>query len=185
METDVEYATLNPIPQAWFASKGACSDSEPATPEEVAALKSYLLRNRDTDHDDEDNRTEPMAAAAAKALLTNNMDESRTSLDNKMFRLAALLISVILEFPAYDLAVLRLVDAIRDVPSEAVGLSDAQKAKDPNWAKFTRFDDFDVFFDAQRRCELCFAHCFGFMLPFPRGLLVILIVNSETGFFFI
>lgn len=129
---------MSAVPEAWFTAKGACTDEEPATPEEAQTLQTYL-NGMMADSD------------AARQLMV--MDESRTPLGNKMFRLASLVLAAAIEFPDYQMAVLRLVEAIRAIPLAEIGFTAEQKQRHPDWGQWGRFEAFDRLVDAERRCE--------------------------------
>lgn len=102
----------------WFDSKGKMDDEEPATPEEVHALRDYMSR-----------ATSPILSAQRMMA----MDESKISFDGKDNRVAWLILDAMMQFPDEQSALLNLVDAIYEVAQDDIGLSSQIKEHYPEW----------------------------------------------------
>ena len=122
----------------WFDTKGKMDDEEPATPEEVNGLKDYLSKVTS-------------APEAAKSIMT--MDEARTPLTGKDFRVAWLIFDSMMRFPDEQVALLDLVDAIYVLSEHDIGLKSDVKNRYPQWQRWRSFDSFAELVDEMRRCR--------------------------------
>ena len=122
----------------WFDTKGRMDDEEPATPEEVHALKNYLSKITS-------------APEAAKCIMA--MDESRTPLTGKDLRVAWLIFETMMRFPDEQVVLLDLVDAIYALSDDELGLNSGVKDRYPQWPRWKSFDKFAELVDEMRRCR--------------------------------
>lgn len=107
-------------------------EEEPATPEETEALRQYLCESSSTDD-------------AAKAIM--NMSEAKIPLDDKVFRVATLLLDAATNFPERQTRILDLVDAIRALSDDDLYFTEEQQARYPDWQTWKEFEKFDFIFD--------------------------------------
>ena len=121
----------------WFDTRGRMDDEEPATPEEVLALKDYLMKIRS-------------APEAAEHIMT--MDETRTPLTGKDIRVAWLIFDAMMRFPDEQVALLDLVDAIYALSDDKIGLNSDVKDRYSQWPRWKSFDAFAELIDDMRRC---------------------------------
>ena len=122
----------------WFDTKGKMTEEEPATPEEVRALKDFLIG-------------QTPAVTAAKRLMTG--DEHEKSLHDKMNRVAWLVFDAVIHFQRQQPSILELVEAIKNLSDDDLDLSSQQKALYSTWSTWKDFDQFVVVLDEMRRCK--------------------------------
>lgn len=122
----------------WYASKGQLNDDEPATPEEVEALKSFI-----------EDKASP--ETAAKRLMTTR--EDKKSLEDKTNRVAWLLFDLAMDFPDQQSRVFELLEAIKTLPDEQLAFTDEQKLKYSDWKSWKDLERFWDIVDEMRRCK--------------------------------
>ncbi len=122
----------------WFNTKGQMNDEEPATPEEVQALKDFLSGN-------------VSASIAAKRIMS--MSEDRISLDYKVERVSYLIFDAVIHFQAHQPSLIELIQAINDLTEKDLDLTASQKAQYPKLGAWKRLDRFDDLLDEMRRCK--------------------------------
>ncbi|KAH7057282.1 hypothetical protein B0J12DRAFT_783684 [Macrophomina phaseolina] len=120
----------------WYASKGQLNDDEPATPEEVEALKSFI-----------EDKASP--ETAAKRLMTTR--EDKKSLEDKTNRVAWLLFDLAMDFPDQQSRVFELLEAIKALPDEQLAFTDEQKLKYSDWKSWKDLERFWDIVDEMRR----------------------------------
>lgn len=138
-------------PGAWFAAKGQNTDEEPATFDEVNALKEYL-------------RGTISPSTAARHLM--NTDESVRSLSDKVDRVSWLLFDAAIEFEPRQVAILDLVEAIHGLSNDDIPLSLGQKDRFSEWENWKRLQRFEDLLDEMRRC--------GFLLQLHSELAILI-----------
>ena len=122
----------------WFDTKGKMSDEEPSTPEELQALKEFLIG-------------ETSASVSAKRLMT--MSENEKPLSDKINRVVWLIFDAAIHFQSQQTDVLELIEAIQSLSSDDLGFSIRQKERYPTWSTWNAFDRFEVVLDDMRRCK--------------------------------
>lgn len=122
----------------WFDAKGQMNDEEPATPEEVQALKDFLNGNLS-------------APIAAKRIMS--MNENRIPLDYKLERVSYLIFDAIIHFQAHQPSLIELIEAMNDLTEKDLDLTLSQKTQYPKLAAWKRLDRFDDLLDEMRRCK--------------------------------
>lgn len=138
------------VSDPWFDSKGQMNDEEPATPEEVQALKDYLSKSIP-------------AFEAASRIMT--MDDTRIPLSGKDNRVAWLIFDAMMDFPNEQMTLFDLVDIIPTLSPDDVGLTDDIKERYPRWQqglsfdrvaqwqRWLSFDKFEGLVEDMRRCK--------------------------------
>ena len=114
------------------------SQEELNTPSEVSALKHYLAGSLPLD-------------AAARSMMT--MDESQILLDDKELRICWLLFDASMTFVSCQDDILELQTAIAKIPDDEIGLTDAQKARFPEWKEWKWLNPCPSPLDEMRRCK--------------------------------
>jgi hypothetical protein len=122
----------------WFDTKGKMNDEEPATPEEVQALRELLSGSI-------------TPQVAAKCIMTTR--EDRIPLNDKLNRVAWLIFDAIIHFEEQQPLLTELVEAIHILADDDLVFTDEQKERFPNWASWKDFDKFELLVDDMRRCK--------------------------------
>lgn len=114
------------------------SQEELNTPSEVSALQHYLAGSLPLE-------------AAARSMMT--MDESQIPLDDKELRICWLLFDASMTFVSCQDDILELETAIAKIPDDEIGLTDAQKARFPEWKAWKWLNPCPSPLDMMRRCK--------------------------------
>ena len=127
----------------WFDAKGKMTEEEPATPEEVQALKEFLTANI-------------TAPTAAKRIMT--MNEDQISLDDKVIRVSCLIFDAVIHFQAQQPSLIELIDAVHELSDQDLDLTVSQKMRYPRLAAWKNFDQFELLSDDMRRSKETHLH---------------------------
>lgn len=122
----------------WFDAKGKMTEEEPATPEEVQALKEFLSANI-------------TAPTAAKRIMT--MTEDQIPLDDKVIRVSCLIFDAVIHFQAQQPSLIELIDAVHELSDQDLDLTVSQKVRYPRLATWKNFDQFELLSDDMRRSK--------------------------------
>lgn len=120
----------------WLDGKGEMSDEEPATPAEVKAIKEFLC-----------GLVAP--SIAAKRLMDPREDEKH--LDDKLNRIAWLIMDCILHYQAQQTLLIDLLDAIHHLADDELNFTAKQKLEHPDWRTWKYLGRFELLVDETLR----------------------------------